>query len=107
MTILLAVGLACVQVLAFNERTAVATFKRIEANQLADQIVNHLRRSDVAKLEGPYKSFPQIITDPGYSAEAIIGPAEADGSRPATITVRWSPDPDNHFVTFTVTLVSA
>ena len=105
-TILLLVSMACVQVIEFNTRTAVATFKRIEANQLADQIVNHLRRSNVAKLEDHYRSFPQILTDPAYSAAATVGPALPDGSRAATVVVRWGPEPDRHFVSVTVTLVS-
>src|SRR5690242_17580516 len=89
MAILLIVCLACLQVLQFHTRLTVATFSEIQANLYLDRIANHLRRSNVAKLENAYHRFPQIVTDASYSAEANIAPASADGSRQATITVHW------------------
>ncbi len=104
MAIILIVSAACIQVLQFNTRASLATLKRIQANQYLDQIHNHLQRSSIEKLEEHYQQFPQIISDKEYSAEAKIEKPGMDGSRKASLTVRWTLSSSENSVSADVTL---
>lgn len=106
MVIVLVVGLACVQVLQFNSRSTLTVFKRIQAGQYLDQIHQQLQRSNIAKLDDHYRSFPQILTDSDYTADVALQKSADDGSRLATITVHWAPDPEKNVLSQDVTLVA-
>jgi prepilin-type N-terminal cleavage/methylation domain-containing protein len=106
MAIILFVAVACIQVMGSNSRASLSTLKRIQAAQYLDQIHNHLLRSNVAKLDDHYRKFPQIITTDDYSAEAVLQPTAADGSRRAAITIRWTFGRSENSISEEVTLAS-
>jgi prepilin-type N-terminal cleavage/methylation domain-containing protein len=106
-TLLLMMSLVCAQMLQSSARATMSTFKQIQANQYADQIINHLRRSDIALLKERYQNFPQIITDGDYTAEAVVMPAADDGSRSTTVTVHWGLESDRHAISVVCTLAPA
>jgi prepilin-type N-terminal cleavage/methylation domain-containing protein len=106
MAIILMVSLACVQVLQFGSKSALASFKRVQAWGYFDQVVNHLELGDVPKLNERYTKFPQIFLNTDYSAEVEISTTVVRGTRLAQVTIRWPSSASISSISDTVTLTA-